>query len=473
MSLSERYGRRKPLLLGVLGLWLGWEIVSHSFAAYLATVDPAAALRLRPTEVAALIAEADLVLNAALNKGRTSEAAASGAAEEVAQDSGVMQWADFARKAFNAQASNTSGAPVSPDIAALDAATRTRVHTLAQRALASDPLNARAMRILSQVANEDSVDKLMQAAVRRSVRESIAVYWLMQERAKHGDHAAAVHYADVLMRTRANALPLALPTLVRAAESDGAGSLKEVLAANPPWRSPALAEITRCVRDPRTPLDLLLSLRDTANPPTTGDLSRYIWHLIEGRHYALAYYTWLQFLPPERLRAAGYLFNGNFENAPSGLPFDWTFKAGPGVTVDFAARLDEERQHALYVEFGAGRAEFGGVRQLLMLPAGRYQLTGKYRGSVRGRRGLVWKVSCLGDGWRGAELGASAMMLGAAPTWQRFEVSITVPETGCPMQRLELRLDARSTSEQLVAGSIWYDDLTIERSGHEMTANPL
>ena len=70
--------------------------------------------------------------------------------------------------------------------------------------------------------------------------------------------------------------------------------------------------------------------------------------------YELAYYTWLQFLPTEQLGKVGLLFNGDFEVAPSGLPFDWTFTQGSGVKINIGERDDKEGGHALVLECAGG-----------------------------------------------------------------------------------------------------------------------
>jgi hypothetical protein len=55
------------------------------------------------------------------------------------------------------------------------------------------------------------------------------------------------------------------------------------------------------------------------------------------------------------------------------------------------------------------------------------------------------------------------MMVGAAKPWKTAEFSFTVPGTECRAQQLRLSLDARMPSEQLVSGSIWFDELQIDR----------
>ena len=78
-----------------------------------------------------------------------------------------------------------------------------------------------------------------------------------------------------------------------------------------------------------------------------------------------------------------------------------------------------------------------------------------------GRRGLEWRISCAG-----AEIpiAKTARVTGAVPAWTEFSVAFAVPDADCRAQQVRLALDARSASEQLVTGSIWYDKLQITRA---------
>jgi hypothetical protein len=60
-----------------------------------------------------------------------------------------------------------------------------------------------------------------------------------------------------------------------------------------------------------------------------------------------------------------------------------------------------------------------------------------------------------------ATLGQSKMILGSFPDWRAFEFPLIVPENGCAAQIVELKLSARSPSEKLVFGDIWFDDFSI------------
>jgi len=96
---------------------------------------------------------------------------------------------------------------------------------------------------------------------------------------------------------------------------------------------------------------------------------------------------------------------------------------------------------------------------VLLLGPGAYRLSARHRGELAGPRGLVWRVACL----NGPSIGQGPMALGAAPQWTETGFAFTVPEADCRAQQLRLVLDARMPSEQLVSGSVWYDELRIAR----------
>jgi hypothetical protein len=343
-----------------------------------------------------------------------------------------------------------------------------KIGALAESALAEDPLNARALRILGQVADdtndEGRADKLMELAARHSLGESIASAWIIQKSLEARNYPRALYHADVLLRTHPEMSTYMVPLLAQLAETKEArGDLIKMLRTNPPWRSYFLYILPTRVTDARTPLDLLLSLRDSANPPTNWELRPYLMMLIGYKLYDLAYYTWLQFLPPAELASAGFLFNGNFMVTPSGLPFDWVITQAPGVTIDMVRMPEQGRGRSLFIDFQHGRVDYRSVTQMILLAPGTYQFNGKYKGALIGPRGLKWRIACADES--ATQLGESQMIIGKADGWQDINFSFTVPPGSCRPQNVRLDLDARMASEQLISGSVWFENLQIARSG--------
>jgi hypothetical protein len=402
---------------------LSWLVLSRSLVAYLEITQPEEALFLRPGDPAALVSLADRELNFPAK----DETKAVGQPRVASKRLGQL---------------------------------RQQVET----ALATEPLNAHAYRVLAQLAEVEhdpsKTEKLMQAAARHSLSEAIAAEWMMRKSFENKNYSATAFYADIFLRAHPQYMDFALPALTRMAENkEAAREIEKLLAANPPWRPKFFSGLDKVISDARVPLDLFLKLKDTTAPPTTAELGSYLSFLLEHKLYPLAYLTWFQFLTPEQLQSAGYLFNGSFETRPSGLPFDWVMPRGVGMTLDIAPRPESADKHALFMEFGQSRVDFPGVSQTVLLPPGTYRFKGSFKGEIIGPRGLQWSVSCLG----GAAIGASQMFLGATPVWRDFEFPFSVPESGCPAQSARLVLAARSASEQLVSGSIWFDALSILR----------
>lgn len=451
----------RTFIVATLGLILVWQIIARSFGAYFALTDPKTALLLNPSEAWAHLEMARDELAAVLRARGTPAETDGGDASDGMLEDRIGAWA-------GAAARGTAEQPESNALAAgidLDPTQVERIQQSARAVLFSEPFNAQGARILGLLADasgdEDAAARFMQAAARRSIRESVALFWLLRKTYDAQDFAGAAYYADALLRTRNRAFPLVVPLLARMAEDkSAAGEVKSLLAVNPPWRERFLSEMTRSMMDARTPLDLLLSLRETETPPSGRELNAYLKFLVGRKFYELAYYAWLQFLPPEELGALGFLTNGSFEAPPSGAPFDWNLTPSRGVAIDIRQKSGSN-ERALVIEFGQGRVDMRPVTQMLMLAPGTYEFAGVHRGEIAGRRGLLWQVACANDAR--TRLGESAMLLGLWQSWQPFTFTFTVPEEGCRAQNLRLLHDARSASEKIVSGAVWYDDIRINR----------
>jgi hypothetical protein len=436
-------GSRKRVLrvltFGVGGMALLWQIVATSFVAHLAVVAPETALSLAPADPLALLELADRKLNA-----------------------------DSASWSLRRAGEQTIVERPESAIESLSATERDAIRALAEAALRQAPLDARAMRILGQSASDDSAERFMEAAVRRSLNESRAIFWLLQDRFEKRRHADAVQIADILLRTRPNLVEVVTPSLARMAEDEEAFvEVGRLMASAPPWREAFLAYVCDHVSDARTPLRLMLAFEKTRSPPTAESLRTYLAFLFRHRFYDFAYRAWRRFAPPERLQAAGNLYNADFEFPPTGLFFDWTIVNGSGATIEIVPRPGDENRRALVIEYDRERAAPHGVSQHVKLPAGAYRMTGLQRGELIGRRGPRWRIVCAGAN---AEIGESEMAMGRMSDWRRFQFDFVVPDKDCVVQQARLDLDARSPSEWMVSGKIWYADLKIEPAEVEASA---
>jgi len=340
------------------------------------------------------------------------------------------------------------------------------VRSSAELALRNDPLNARAFRILGQLAVQENDKKetrsLMETAAKRSLGQSAALYWMMQTNYEDSNYGEAIRYADALLRTNPKAAQYVIPILGKIAEiPDASAKLKQILASNPPWRKGFFNRIASNVSDARTPLEMLLSLKPTPNPPTSAELDPYLDFLIRRKFYDLAYYTWLQFLSPKQLSKVGLLFNGDFEAAPSGLAFDWVLKQSPGVSIKVVEHPDQEGGHALSLRFGVSRVDLLRVMQLVTLAPGHYLFQGKQNIDLVSQSGLQWRIICTKK--KATPLAESPAAQGSSGAWQDFSFSFTVPDGDCPAQSVELIFNARWASERFISGSALYDDLEIVR----------
>ncbi len=493
---SKKLPVMRLLVLGAVGAGLVWAIVTTTFASYLAVRRPNAALALSGGQVSAMLLLAQRKLDTRLGGGPLAPQAQSGRSLTEARDptaatfGRLSGWAKTADGAVGLRSDDEQSAaagaaapeaaaeeragPGSFELSADEKAASGEIRALAAAVLAKDPLNARAYRMLGQVAskegNDVAAERFMKEAVKRSMRETIAVHWLMRRAIDTGDYAAAAEHLDLILRTFPQVRDAVLPSFGQVAEApEGSAAIKTILARNPMWRKAVLSALPTVVSDARTPLALLMHLKGTPYPPTPAEIKDYLAFLLSKKFYDLAYDTWLQFLPDEQLGAAGNVFNGRFEFPFSGLAFDWNIAARSGVTVDVVPFQEttggtgSKDGRALSVEFNSGQVDFPGVSQTVMVRPGSYEFKGRFKGTLVGRRGLKWSVVCLDK--PAAKIGESAMILSGSSTWQAFSFPFSVEANECGAQMIKLELDARSASERLVSGTMLFADIEIVRAG--------
>lgn len=337
----------------------------------------------------------------------------------------------------------------------------------ARAALLQRPLSAQGFRLLAEMAEfngaRESADRLVAAATALNQHEYAALLLSAQRSWESNDVLRALDASDAVLRTRPDlAAPVFIAMAGLAETPAGRTIIKQRLLEKPPWRDHFLTAMLPGVRDAAMPLDLMLHLRSAGQTLPRSVVNGYVAWLISHRLYSFAHAAWMQLLDRERLMKVGFVFNGDFEFAPAGSPFDWNIQRGRGVAIEIASLPGAEDNRALKIELGNSRVLFGEVHQRLALAPGNYVLTGRYVGEFTGRRGLQWRLSCADRGE--TQLVQTQMITGQFKAWREFSLPVTIPSQGCASQFLRLVHDARHSAEQFASGLIWFDDLRLSRA---------
>ncbi len=454
--------RAHPLraaLLGTVGLVLAWLTLTKSLPFALAPSAPDLALALNASNPAALIAKARQTHERML--------AHSGSAQDANEHGTVSQPINTLEKLPEA---GSNGAM--EELGSEREAMRKEIRQLAIRALAADPLNAEAYELLGLVSKEpERVRALMQEAVDLSRRESSALFWLLNESFYRGDYRATLDYADLLLKTRPDLSAYVMRYAALTAEDpEGLLLVADVLTKRPAWRAQFFEFLSRSEALTEAPLRLMISLKANGAPPSPKELAPYLDALIARNRTGMAYNAWLQFLPEEQLSNLGLLTNGNFENPPSGLPFDWRMELGLNAVAGFVGPAPDGRERLLHVNLGPGRVKFPELKQVVFLAPGHYRFEGKLRGTITAKRGLRWQLTCATGSHRA--LAETDMLMGETEQWRIFTLEGDVPQSDdCAGQTLRLFHDSRSPSEEFISGEVWFGSLRLKRIQDEAKAS--
>jgi len=291
---------------------------------------------------------------------------------------------------------------------------------------------------------------LEMAPMRSQVQQAAAAFWAEQGEAER----SLQHLGRALTLVPELAAGFFPKLLTLAADPAGRASLGELLAEPPPWWPNFVDYAIANAADPRTAVFLYRQWET----PETEQRERLLARLEADGYWQDAYFVWLNGLSERELESLGNVFDGEFELPLGGRGFGWRYDQIQGATVDALGTYGSPGK-ALRLSLDGSRFRFRHLLQVLLLPPGDYLLAGRVRPEgLKAREGVVWTVRCLRDG---EELVRTDAFVGSSD-WQRFSAPFKVGQD-CRLQELRLQQAGEYIEEFRATGSIWFDDLSIQR----------
>ncbi|HTL13808.1 MAG TPA: hypothetical protein VL251_01755, partial [Thermomonas sp.] len=269
----------------------------------------------------------------------------------------------------------------------------------ARRLLADEPLQGEAFRILAQVADREGkreqARRLFLIAERRAPRDLATRAWLARDAFGRGDLALGLSQLDRVLRMSPAQGRALLPLMVTLARDPAfARLLARELAGNPPWRAAMLAALQAPKTGDAVAEGQVMQALQAQGDLSAAEYDRWLEGMMSAGRWGEAYARWASraVKPGGRLPA---VYNGDFERPPSNAGFDWRLRRVPGVQIDFPR---VEQGAAARLRFLGRRVPQGGLDHPLLLVPGEYALDMRVRGdALRTAVGLQWIVVCAGS----------------------------------------------------------------------------
>lgn len=307
----------------------------------------------------------------------------------------------------------------------------------AKQALLRDPTAVLAVVTLGLAADQRgdaaAARRLFTYSERLSRRDMTTQIWAIEDSVARNDIAGALRHYDIALRTTYNAPELLFPVLVNAIDDPTIRiQLTRTLAARPAWGPAFVDHVAVGGSNPRATASLFTSLNRAGLTVSESAQTALIGALAAKGDYDAAWSYYASVRPSaDRRRSRDPRFTST-NDSPS--QFDWQAMNDVGITTAIQ-RGDDVSGHASGVFDFAAPANVGGqlLRQLQLLPAGRYVLTGRSAGIDQPEASRpYWALTCLD----GRELGRVVVPT-AARGDGRFGGRFIVP-VDCPAQYLSL-----------------------------------
>jgi hypothetical protein len=309
-----------------------------------------------------------------------------------------------------------------------DLARQAEAARLAHEALRHDPTTVQAVETLGLQADlrgdTEAARRLFAYSQILSRRDLTTQIWAIEDAVARDDIPGALRHYDIALRINQAAPDILFPVLANAiADRAIRVELVHTLAARPPWEASFVDYVAASGPDPQATASLFRGLGRTGIRVSASGRAALVGALIAKGAYTDAWAYYASVHPgADRARSRDPRFTGDIE-APSA--FDWVAVNDAGISTTIQPGI---------VDFSAP-SSIGGLllRQMQLLPAGRYVLTGRSAGIDQPDASRpYWLLVCLD----GRELGR-VVLPSSGEGQARFAGQFTVP-LGCPVQYLSL-----------------------------------
>jgi len=185
----------------------------------------------------------------------------------------------------------------------------------------------------------------------------------------------------------------------------------------------------------------------------------YLDFLLQHRESGEAVKVWASYLAARRgdYPDPNLIFNGDFENEPTGAALDWRISAIPGVD----ASRDGHGTYSLHIVFhGTENVDYRHTAQMVCVRPGEY----RFRAFVRSRdlttdEGLRFHIF---DPESGARLDMYTEQLTGTNDWTQMEKTLTVPP-GVNLIAVQVRRLPSEKFDNKIDGEAWVDTASLTR----------
>jgi len=195
------------------------------------------------------------------------------------------------------------------------------------------------------------------------------------------------------------------------------------------------------------------------------DLARgYVYFLMRTRQYEAAAQAWADFLGDRKgaYRESNWVYNGSFEQAPSGSALDWATGDAGSAETSLDSSVAHTGSQSLRIRFrGRENVNYRHVSQTVVVHPGMYRFEAFVKTeAITTPEGIRFEIY---DGEAGERLRIETESMIGTQDWTRIERRIRVPQQTRILRIQVVRRPVRLKFDDKISGTAWIDSVRLER----------